>query len=266
MVSNKDSIQNTFTIALVVSLVCASVVSFAAVGLRSLQDANKLRDRKANILAAAGLMENDPDIDALYGERIEDVVIDLETGRDVSAEVRTEFTDVANFDPIDLAESGNTKHSEKLDEDPATIKRRENWSHVYIVKTSKDDPTPLMYVFPIRGKGLWSILKGFIALDADLNTIKGITYYSHAETPGLGGEVDNPEWKSHWQGKLLFDESGKVAMRMIKTEWKDEPHAVDALSGATITCRGVEKMLDFWMGETGFGPYLAKLKSQQIGN
>ena len=88
------------------------------------------------------------------------------------------------------------------EDDPATIKRREKRAHVYVVRTSKDDPTPLMYVFPIRGKGLWSILKGFIALDADLKTIRGITYYEHAETPGLGGEVDNPEWKSHWKHTL----------------------------------------------------------------
>ncbi len=261
MASNKDSIANTFIVATLLCLICATVVSAAAVGLRSMQQANKLKDQKKNILAAAGLMENDPDVLELFDSRIIDRVIDLDTGEDVTDEIEEEFQGVANFDAIDYAESNNDEHSDKLENDPATIKRREKRAHVYIVKTSATDDTPLMYVFPIRGKGLWSILKGFIALDSDLNTIRGITYYSHAETPGLGGEVDNPEWKSHWtMDKRLFDENGKVAMRMVKTEWKDNPNTVDALSGATITCRGVEKMLDFWMGDSGFGPYLETLK------
>ncbi len=262
MVRNKNSITNTILVAVILCLVCATIVSAAAVGLRSMQQANKLKDRKANILAAAGLMENDPDVELLFGERILDRVIDLDTGEDVTDEVAAEFGDVANFDPIELAESNSKEHSEPLQDDPATIKRRENRAHVYIVKTGPDDPTPLMYVFPIRGKGLWSILKGFIALDADLKTIRGITYYEHGETPGLGGEVDNPEWKSHWtQGKKLYNDAGNVAIKLVKSDWQDSPYSVDALSGATITCRGVERMLDFWMGDSGFGTYLDRLSS-----
>jgi len=259
MASNKDSIANTLIVAVGLCLICATLVSTAAVGLRSMQQANKLKDRKKNILAAAGLMENDPDINELFEQRIQDRIIDLDSGKDVT----DEYESPGSFDPIELAESNDRENSDKLKVDPATIKRREKRAHVYIVKTSNTDNTPLMYVFPIRGKGLWSILKGFIALDADLNTIRGITYYEHGETPGLGGEVDNPEWKSHWtEGKELFDQSGNVAIKLVKTEWKNDPHAVDALSGATITCRGVEKMLNFWMGDSGFGPYLNSLTRQ----
>jgi Na+-transporting NADH:ubiquinone oxidoreductase subunit C len=256
MPSDKNSISNTLIVAISLCLVCASVVSVAAVGLRSLQQANKLRDRKANILAAAGLMEDGGDVEELFATRIVDRIIDLDSGEDVT----DEYPDPAAFDPIELAESNDATASEALQDDPATIKRRENRAHVYVVKTSADDPAPLMYVFPIRGKGLWSILKGFLALDADLQTIRGITYYEHAETPGLGGEVDNPEWKSHWRGKRLFDDSGKVAIQLVKSEWEGTPSRIDALSGATITCRGVERMLDFWMGESGFGPFLDRLQ------
>ena len=259
MASNKDSISNTLFVAIALCLVCATLVSTAAVGLRSMQQTNKLKDRKANILAAAGLMADGVDIEEMFSSRIIDRIVDLDSGEDVTSE----YESPADFDPIEFAESNNKEHSDKLKNDPATIKRREKRAHVYIVKASKDDDTPLMYVFPIRGKGLWSILKGFIALDADLKTIKGLTYYSHGETPGLGGEVDNPEWKSHWtQEKVLFNDSGKVAIKLVKGDWKDDPHAIDALSGATITCRGVEKMLNFWMGESGFGPYLKTLTAQ----
>ncbi len=257
---NKNSITNTLIVALGVCLVCATAVSATHVFLLPMQEANKLKDKKKNILEAAGLMEDGADVNELFDQRIIDRIIDLDTGEDVT----DQYDDPGLFDQIDVAESNNLQESEKLDDDPATIKRRENHSHVYIVKTSGDDDSPLMYVFPIRGKGLWSILKGFIALDADLNTIRGITYYDHAETPGLGGEVDNPEWKSHWtQDKKLFDEQGNVAIRLVKADWQSSPYTIDALTGATITCRGVEKMLNFWMSETGFGPYLDRLRSEQ---
>lgn len=261
MVKDRDSIGNTLIVAIGLCLICATLVSTAAVGLRGMQQANKLKDKKKNILAAAGLMENDPDINEVFDKRIVDRIIDLDSGEDVTSE----YPNPGEYDQIEIAESENDG-SEALEEDPATIKRREKRSHVYIVKTSESDDTPLMYVFPIRGKGLWSILKGFIALDADLTTIRGITYYEHLETPGLGGEVDNPSWKERWKGKLLFDDSGNVAMKLLKSDWEGNVHGVDALSGATITSRGVENMLTFWMGDTGFGNYLKTLTPQPSAN
>ncbi len=257
----RDSIANTFVVALGVCLVCATLVSVAAVGLRDMQQENKLKDKKKNILAVAGLLEENggTDVDEIFNKRIADHIIDLATGEDVTSE----YENPGTYDQIDAAESGKNALRKRLSsqEDIATIKDREYRSHVYIVKTSETDESPLMYVFPIRGKGLWSVLKGFIALDADLNTIQGITYYEHAETPGLGGEVDRQDWKDSWQGKRLFDTDGTVAMRLLKADAQDNPHAVDTLSGATITSRGVEYMLEFWMGADGFEPYLEKLRS-----
>ncbi len=106
------------------------------------------------------------------------------------------------------------------------------------------------------------MLKGFIAIDADLKTIRGLAYYEQGETPGLGGEVDNPDWKAKWNGKLLFDESGHPDIHLIKNADPSNKHAVDALSGATITSRGVEHMLQYWMGDQAFGPYLTKLRQK----
>ncbi len=259
---DKESLTNTLVVAIGLCLICATLVSASAVFLKSLQDANKLKDKKKNILAAAGLLESNSDVVALFDQRIIDRIVDLDSGDDVTSQ----YDDVASFDQIGVAESNDQKQSEALTKDPATIKRRENHSHVYIVKASATDESPSMYVFPIRGKGLWSILKGFIAIDADLKTIKGLTYYEHGETPGLGGEVDNPIWKSHWVGKLLFDDKGKMSIRLVKSDWETNPHGVDTLSGATITARGVEKMLGFWMGEQGFGPYLEILRAGTSNN
>ena len=104
---------------------------------------------------------------------------------------------------------------------------------------------------------------GFIALGADLNTIKGFGYYSQGETPGLGGEVDNPKWKAQWVGKKLFDASGAVIFKVAKAVGSGE-NQVDGLSGATITAVGVSTSMTYWFGEHGYANFLAKLKAGEI--
>ncbi len=122
------------------------------------------------------------------------------------------------------------------------------------------------YVVPIYGKGLWSTLYGFIAIDADGKTIRGITFYEHKETPGLGGEVDNADWKAKWGNpelpKYAYDDEGHVAIRVMKGSINpsddDAKYKIDGLSGATITSRGVTNLVQYWLGDDGFGPYLKK--------
>jgi len=122
-------------------------------------------------------------------------------------------------------------------------------------------------ILPIRGYGLWSTLHGFIALESDLNTVVGLGFYQHAETPGLGGEVDNPKWKGLWPGKKLYNEAGEPVIHIVKggvdPSSPNAEHQVDALAGATLTSNGVDRLLQFWLGEQGFGPYLAKLRAQE---
>ena len=120
-------------------------------------------------------------------------------------------------------------------------------------------------VLPIEGYGLWKFLYGFIALESDLNTVRGITYYQHGETPGLGGEVDNPRWKQGWVGRKVFDDSGEPKIEVIKGyagPVETDPYEIDGLSGATLTSRGVTNMIHFWLGENGFGPYLENLAQE----
>jgi Na+-transporting NADH:ubiquinone oxidoreductase subunit C len=93
--------------------------------------------------------------------------------------------------------------------------------------------------------------------------VVGFGFYQHAETPGLGGEVDNPLWKGLWKGKTLFDGDGELAVEIIKggidPQSPKAEHQVDALAGATLTSNGVNNLLHFWLGENGFGPFLEKL-------
>src|SRR5690606_33924929 len=119
-------------------------------------------------------------------------------------------------------------------------------------------------IIPVKGYGLWSTLYGFMALETDVNTVVGLVFYEHGETPGLGGEVDNPNWRAKWVGKEVYDENGNVAISVIKgTVDPGAPqaiHQVDGLSGATLTARGVHNMLHFWLGESGYKSFLANFK------
>ena len=126
------------------------------------------------------------------------------------------------------------------------------------------DGTVDAVVIPVEGYGLWGTLYGYLALEHDGNTIRGITYYDHKETPGLGGEVDNPKWKALWPGRKAY-ENGEPAIKVIKGlagSVEEAPHHIDGMSGATITSNGITHMMDFWLGENGYGPFLKKFREQ----
>ena len=122
-------------------------------------------------------------------------------------------------------------------------------------------------ILPIRGYGLWSTLYGFMALESDGNTIAGLGFYEHGETPGLGGEVDNPRWKSIWPGKLVY-QGNDVAIEVLKGAVRaDSDQAqwqVDGLSGATLTTKGVDNLVKYWLGEQGFKPLLDNLRQGEV--
>ena len=304
---DKNSISNTFITATTVCLVCSFLVAGAAVALKPLQDQNKKRDIMSNIISVAGFQDRDLEaaaepfdgkekvgpIEACFkkgnGTRlgyIQDVLVDLETGStEIGLEKARKFLAMAEdasddevieaYDQtkavisIDTDEEGNLLYAKKLgkDEDIASLKEIERVAHVYLLRNKEDEI--VKYIFPVRGKGLWSVLYGFMAVEPDLQTISGLTYYSHGETPGLGGEVDNPSWKKQWtlnedkpkKNKQIYGEDGKVKIAVIKGK-ASTPYQVDGLAGATITSNGVTYMLQFWLGDQGFGPYIENEKKQ----
>ncbi len=254
--ADNDSIGKTLLVTLSLCVVCAVVVSAAAVMLRPLQAANQALDRKENILAAAGLLESGVSVEQQF-ERVETRLVDLARGQ---------FSDA--LDPQSYNQRKASKDpalSTKVpsEEDIAKIQRRAKYAEVYLVKDERGGLDKV--ILPIKGYGLWSTLHGFIALEGDLNTVAGIGFYEHAETPGLGGEVDNPRWKSIWHGKKVYGENGEVALRVIKgqvdTTRPESVHQVDGLSGATLTSRGVHNLIQYWLGEQGFASFLANLRS-----
>jgi Na+-transporting NADH:ubiquinone oxidoreductase subunit C len=268
---NKDSTANVFIVAIALCLVCATAVAGTAALLERFQTANQELYRKQNVLDAAGLYYpgmSKEKIAELYKNLVVERVVQLPVDKDrdgkPDAGAGGDVTEKvpAGYDQVKAIDDGKT--SSKLDSktDVAKLDRREDYSYVYIIKKSPDDDTPSKYVFPIRGKGLWSILWGYVSLDADMRTIKGLSYYAQGETPGLGGEVENPKWKEKWDGVQAFDKSGNVIVKVVKGTSQADSQ-VDGLSGATITSNGVTNMLQYWLGKDGFGPFIERIRKQE---
>lgn len=253
----KDSVFKTLFVAGLLCALCSILVSGAAVLLKDKQDANKELDIKKNLLLASGLAAGSPtkeEVEEAFA-KIETVVVDLDTG-----------TEVSDIDPTayDQEKARKTPSQNKeiaADQDKAGIKTRAQKALAY---KYKEEGVLKLLILPVKGKGLWSTLYGFIALDSDLETVKGIGFYQHGETPGLGGEIDNPTWKAQWAGKKIYDENLEVGLHVIKGRVEpNDPEAsykVDGLSGATITSNGVTGLVKYWFGQDGFGPYLERLK------
>lgn len=261
----KDTTIGTIMVAGILCVVCSLFVSAAAVALRPMQEANKTLDQKKNILDATGLSTGEYGKVAAELERsqvdelskwISAKLVDLETGEYVTD------MDVEKYDAKEAASKPDARIEIKNPSFDLGEKYREKIAKVYFVKKPGEESVRQV-VLPVYGKGLWSTLRGYMALKADLKTIQGLTFYEHAETPGLGGEVDNPNWKAQWEGKQLFDPSGDPAAEVFKGPAPSgNEYAVDGLSGATITSRGVTNLLRYWASEDGYGPYLAKLETE----
>lgn len=255
LAASPDSVGKTIFIAVAVCLVASMIVSAAAVSLRPVQEANKLKDKQINILQVAGVYEPGIDIAEAFAA-FEPHVLELETGNFVD-----DRFDPNTFD--DIAAASDPELSEPLENDPAGIGRKAKYRVIYLLR---DEAGKLdKVILPIHGYGLWSTLYGFIALEENGNDIFGLQFYQHGETPGLGAEVDNPRWKALWNGKKLRDDAGELQITVAKTQPAAGPDFyIDALAGATLTTVGVDNLVKFWMGDQGYAPFLNKLQAGEI--
>ena len=259
---DKDGLKNVLIVAISVCLVCSIVVSSAAVILKPLRLENQELDRKQNILRAAGLLPEKAKVDA-QGRGIDELFAEFDVRAvDLNSGMFVDDVDVTSYDPIKASKQAASSLDLTSAQDIAVIGRRENISLIYL-KTSDGELDKV--VIPVRGYGLWGTLLGYLALEGDLETVAGLGFYFHKETPGLGGEVDNPKWKGLWRDVKAFDSSGDPAVRLVKVRSapgsQASAHEVDALSGATLTTRGVENLVRFWTGELGFRSVLEHLKT-----
>lgn len=253
--SSNDKTSKILLVALSLCLVCSVIVSTAAVLLKPAQEANKSLDKKRNILQAAGMLEPDVSIEEQFAS-VDTRVVDLRTGK------FADDVDPERYDQRKAAKDPAQSLKLDSDQDVAKISRRENYAVIYLVEGEGGELDKI--ILPVHGYGLWSTLYGFVALEADANTVAGLGFYEHGETPGLGGEVDNPRWKALWPGKQVYKD-GTVKIGLVKgsvdpaganADWE-----IDGLSGATLTARGVTNLVQFWLGEDGFEPFLENLRT-----
>lgn len=227
-----DSRAKTVGVAFLVALSCSLVVSITAVTLKPLQDANRLSDRHARML---GMLEG-------LGKGMPDArLVDLATGA------------YTNRDPGTWSEL-------TPDRDRARLGKRENVATVFELR---EDGELKLLVLPVRGGGYQSTLKGYLALEADLNTVAALTFYEQDETPGMGARIEEDAWQALWPGKQVTDAAGIIRIEVVKGAGAGV-HEVDGITGATRTSSGVTNLLRFWLGPEGYGPYLARLRNEIV--
>mgnify|MGYP000169800925 CR=1 FL=1 len=254
MAKSKDSIGNTLIVAVSVSLVCSVLVASAAVMLKPQQLKNEEEFRQRIIVDVAGFDLASADLQTLYDQR-EPRLVDLETG---------DYFDGMDAEAFDAAEAANSAElglAVPPELDIASVRRRAIYGAVFLVK---DGDTVEQIILPVHGAGLWSTMYGYLAVEPDGTTVRGLRFYEHAETPGLGDQMDKEDWRAQWDSKELYGDSSQPQVRVIKglvPEGIDgEEHMIDGMSGATLTGNGISGLLQYWTGSHGFGPYLSNFR------
>lgn len=256
-----DSTRYTVLFAVGVSVVCALLVASAAVGLRDRQETNALLYQQKNVLLAAHLLEpgqpaSRAEIQAIFDQRIHVRVVDLQTGELVPED----RFDAKGYDQ--RRARNDPALSRAATPNDAQVARLPKYGTVYQVAGADRQVEQL--VLPIEGMGMWGTVYGFLAVDRDGNTVRGLTFYEQKETPGLGGEIGNPKWQALWVGRKAFDANFEPQLKVIKGQAgppAQDPYHVDGLSGATITSNGITRLVRFWLSAQGYAPYLKSLRS-----
>ncbi|HEY8097392.1 MAG TPA: Na(+)-translocating NADH-quinone reductase subunit C, partial [Methylobacter sp.] len=206
-----------------------------------------------------------------FKDKIEAKIVNLETGDYV------EDMNPADYDQRKAAKDPALSVAIPKEKDIAHIRVKAKYAKVFLVKEAGAIKS---IILPINGYGLWSTLYGFLSLDADGQTVQSINFYDQAETPGLGGEVVNPNWRALWKGKKVYAETeqassekgliesaeiGEPALSLIKgvvdNSKPGSQYQVDGLAGASLTSTGVTNLVRYWMSKEGFAPYLAKARA-----
>jgi Na+-transporting NADH:ubiquinone oxidoreductase subunit C len=234
------------------------LVAGSAVLLKPKQLQNESDYRQRIILDVAGLYE--PGMDpGLAFENIESHMVELASGDFVDSPA------VEGFDAVAAANDPALGIDIPAGDDIASIHRRARFAPVYLVRNGDRIE---QIILPVYGSGLWSTMYGYLSLEGDARTVRGLRFYSHAETPGLGDQVDKPAWRALWKGKRIFDENGEIRITIIRGAVAEPApgavdntaYQVDGLAGATLTGRGVTNLIRYWSGDDGFGPFLDQIR------
>ncbi len=262
--SKLESTRYTVLFAAAVCVVCAFVVALSAVGLSAKQEAEARQYRQKNVLITAALVKpgesvSAAELDRLFAENIRVGLIDLRTG----AKAELPGVEPKSYDQRKVR--NDHALSRPAPPNNAGLSRLPNVGAVYYV--ARKGGKVEQVVLPIEGVGMWGMVSGFIALDTDGNTVRGLTFYDQKETPGLGSEIGNPKWQALWHGRRAYDANWEPKLTVIKGRAgapDKDPHRIDGLSGATITSNAVSRLMAFWFSDKGYGPYLKRFRQGDL--
>ena len=254
--ADRDSAARALGVALIVAFVCALLVSTTTVLLRPVQRANMEAARIMQLVQQAL-----PDAGAtLSADDLEAHLVELASGRIAPG------MDPANFDAEAAASQPETSVEIPREKDLARLRRRAMHAPVYFVRGA--DRSIDTIILPASGRGYQSIIRAWLVLDGDASRVRALKIYEQGETPGVGSRIEDPEWQAQWRDRPIYDADGSVRIG-VATRSGDEsgPYAkylVDGISGATRSARGIDGMVRFWLGESGFGPFLQRVRDGEI--
>lgn len=257
MAFKKDTVMGTMIFTVTLCLLCSFMITGTAELLKERKLAKQRDEIKRFVLIASNVeVAEGQDFRSVFDERVTPKLINLNTG---DAEAMA-TADIMNFD--ERMAAINPQTATKPKKDTARIRSRAQDVRVFEVRDGQGKLASI--VLPVYGKGLWSMIYGYVAVEADLNTIENVVFYEHGETPGIGDFLNDPEWTDKFQGKQLFDDKGKVSFSVVKGGAKaGDIHGVDAVSGATMTGRGVQRAIQFWFGTEGFQVFFDKIRASE---
>ena len=258
-----DSPRYTFLFAAAVCVVCALMVSVAAVSLQPRQKANARLYMEKNVLVAAGLVKPGQDVtikevEKFFEKDVNARLVDLATGELLPADKM----DARAYDQRAARNEPGT--SRVAPANTAGVGRMPKYGVAYFVMKGGQ---PEQVVIALEGLGMWGTVYGFMSLDRDGRTVRGLTYYDQKETPGLGGEIGNPAWQALWKGRHAYDEQGAPRITVIKGQAgapDKDPLRVDGMSGATITSNAITRLTQFWLSDDGYGKFLKRFRQKGV--
>ena len=255
---NNDSPQKAVLVVFAVALVCSVLVSAASIVLRPIQERNQLVERSRNIVTLTGLTDpsapvSDDDILAIV-DQLDIRVVELDSGDFADPET------AESFDSRRALSDPEQSQAIPAELDIAGLGRRSLYERVYLV-WHEDELQRV--IFPVQGQGMWSTIRGFIALEQDMNTIGAVSFYEQAETAGLGDQIQRPDWQAQWTGRRLFSDNGAFMFRVgpgsVEPGSFAATHQVDGLTGATVTGDAVTRIIAYWFGPNGYSEFIDRL-------
>lgn len=261
MVEQPQSLRATMLVTILITLVCAILVTSSVTLLKPRQLAWLAIEQNRAIIAAAGLSNESASLSA--GEVVERMSLLSASLLELNRLEVTIGPQALVFDFFAGTDAGGEVYVIPPGQDVAGLGKRPTHAPVYALYY---EGKLQRLILPFYGPGMWSRISGYIALEGDLNTVASVVFYQHGETPGIGDQIEQPEWRNHWVGKKVRDAAGRLRLGQgaMVGDSDYRMYQLDAISGATVTSESVITIVSYWLGEDGYGPYLAQLQETPL--